>query len=160
RWPSRPGGADMAHPQMFDDDDPFLARLRPIALGFPDAVEVVAHGRPTFRVVRMFAVYGSSTRGGARVRREFPRGLGVRPDEEDRTALEQDPRSFVPAYLAPAGWVGIDLGADGSGPEDVDWQEVAELLDASFRRIAGARRVERLDADGGPAGRGGDVGHG
>ncbi|MEE6286175.1 MmcQ/YjbR family DNA-binding protein [Georgenia sp. MJ173] len=144
----------MAHPQMFDDADPFLARLRPIVLGFPDAVEVVAHGRPTFRVTKMFAVYGSSTTGGARQRVAYSRGLVVLPDEDDRTALEQDPRTFVPAYLAPAGWLGIDLEAGGAGPADVDWQEVAELLDASYRRIAGPRRVARLEAEGGPAGRG------
>jgi hypothetical protein len=34
----------------------------------------------------------------------------------------------------------------------VDWQEIAELLDASYRRIAPRKLIERLDAEGGPAG--------
>ena len=45
----------------------------------------------------------------------------------------QDPRFFVPAYLGPKGWLGMDLD-DGS-----DWAEVAELLDASWRRAAPKR---------------------
>ena len=32
----------MAHPQMFDDDDPMLARVRELALGFPEAAEKVS----------------------------------------------------------------------------------------------------------------------
>ncbi|MPV35774.1 MmcQ/YjbR family DNA-binding protein [Georgenia subflava] len=144
----------MVHPQMFDDDDPYLARLRTIALGFPDAEETVAHGRPNFRVSKVFCVYGSSTKGSAAVRTEYPRGLLVLPEESDRLALAEDPRTFAPAYLAPSGWIGLDLAASGDGPEEVDWQEVAELLDSSYRQVAGVRQIAQLDADGGPAARG------
>jgi hypothetical protein len=31
--------------------------------------------------------------------------------------------------------------------EDADWDEIGELLDASYRVTAGARRVAVLDAD-------------
>jgi hypothetical protein len=55
-------------------------------------------------------------------------------------ALVDDPRCYLPAYLAPSGWIGIDLS------DDTDWNEIAELLDASYRRTAGRRRVARLDA--------------
>ncbi len=137
---------------MFDDDDPYLARLRRLALAFPDAVEAVAHGRPTFRVRKMFAVYGSSTKGDSATRQPYPHGLLLIPDEEERPALEEDPRYFVPAYYGPFGWVGLDLAA--APPDEVDWQEVAELLDCSYRQVAGARLVARLEAEGGPAGRG------
>jgi hypothetical protein len=136
---------------MFDDDDPYLGRLRELALAFPDAEERVAHGRPHFRVRKVFAVYGSSTKGAADVRTSYPHGLVVLPDESDRAALSEDPRSFVPAYLAPSGWVGLDLSAGGVGPDEVDWQEVAELLDSSYRRVAGKRQIERLDEEGSPA---------
>lgn len=141
----------MAHPQMYDDDDPYLARLRTVALAFPEATEAVAHGRPTFRVRKMFAVYGSGTKGDAVTRRDFPHGLLVIPDEEERLALEEDERCFVPAYYGPFGWIGIDLGR--VPPDEVDWQEVAELLDSSYRQVAGVRLVERLDREGGPAAR-------
>ncbi len=41
----------MPHPIMFRDDDPDLAEVRTIALGFPEAFEKVSHGRPAFFVV-------------------------------------------------------------------------------------------------------------
>ncbi|GAA4422635.1 MmcQ/YjbR family DNA-binding protein [Georgenia halophila] len=142
---------------MFDDDDPYLVRLRRVALEFPDAEEQVGHGRPQFRAGasgKVFAVYGSGTKGPAATRVMYPHGLVLLPDEDDRLALAADPRVFVPAYYVPSGWIGIDLADGGTAPEDVDWQEIAELLDASYRQVAGRSRVARLDADGGPAARG------
>ena len=50
----------MPHPIMFADDDPDLAEVRTIALGFPDAFEKVSHGRPAFFVSKMFAMYGAT----------------------------------------------------------------------------------------------------
>ena len=143
----------MTHPIMFDDDEPFLTRLRELALAFPDAEERIAHGRPHFRVRKVFAVYGSSTKGAADVRTSYPHGLVVLPDESDRAALNEDPRTFVPAYLAPSGWMGLDLAAGGAGAEEVDWQEVAELLDCSYRVVATRPQIARLDKEGGPADR-------
>lgn len=143
----------MPHPLMFEDDDPYLVRLRRVVLAFPDAEERIAHGRPGFRAGKYFAWYGGSTKGAADARVRYDRALIVLPDEADRAALAEDARFFAPAYLAPSGWIGIDLAAGGTtAPDDVDWQEVAELLDASYRQVAGVRRVARLDGRGGPAG--------
>jgi len=141
----------MAHPIMFDDDDLYLATLRRLALAFPDAEETIAHGRPHFRVRKVFAVYGSSTKGAADARVRYPHGLLVLPEESDRAALAEDPRTFAPAYYGPSGWIGLDLAADGTEPDAVDWQEVAELLDGSYRQVATRRQVDQLDTDGGPA---------
>ena len=38
----------MAHPRMYQDDDPFLTELRQVALAFPEAQEKESWGRPTF----------------------------------------------------------------------------------------------------------------
>jgi hypothetical protein len=135
----------MPHPQMFAEDDPYLARLRPLALRLPEAEEVISHGRPCFRVGRLFAVYGSGTKGPADVRVAYPRGLLVLPGDGERTALESDPRAFVPAYYAPSGWVGLDLAAGGTPPAEVDWTEVAELLEDSYRQVAPRRLLAELD---------------
>ncbi|GAA1889588.1 MmcQ/YjbR family DNA-binding protein [Williamsia serinedens] len=126
----------MPHPIMFDDADPLLARVREIALAFPESTEVVAHGRPTFRCQKVFAHYGGAVRGGDR----RDHSLLVKPDPSEVPALADDPRFFVPAYLGPAGWVGLDLDA-----ADPDWAEVRELLDASFRLVAPARLVRDLE---------------
>ncbi len=115
----------MAHPQMFDDEDPLLARVRGLALALPNAEEKISHGRPAFFTRKVFAYYGGSVRAdGLWV--QHPQALLILPEADERPALEQDERSFVPAYLGPSGWLGIDLD-DGT-----DWTEVAELLDASY----------------------------
>ncbi|WP_336923053.1 MmcQ/YjbR family DNA-binding protein [Aquipuribacter sp. SD81] len=129
----------MAHPQMFDDDDPYLQRVRVLALDLPDAAERVSHGRPVFHTTKVFAWYGGSTReAGEWV--PHPHALLVLPDPIDREALLTEDRCFSPAYLGPSGWVGVELDAG------TDWEEVAELLEDSYRRTAGVRRVARLDA--------------
>lgn len=48
----------MSHPRMYDESDPILQRLRAICLGLPEATEVEAWGRPTFRAGRIFVTYG------------------------------------------------------------------------------------------------------
>ncbi len=129
----------VAHPRMFDDDDPVLARVRALALALPDAAEKVSHGRPAFFTTKVFAYYGGALKAGGEWV-QHPRSVMVLADPDDRAALVDDPRVFVPAYLGPSGWLGLDLDLERS-----DWDEVAELLDASYRRTAGARRVARLD---------------
>jgi len=47
----------MAHPVMYDEDDPVLARLRENALSFPGAAEKVTHGWPAFYTVKVFGYY-------------------------------------------------------------------------------------------------------
>lgn len=138
----------MAHPQMFDDDDPFLARVRRLALELPDAAEKVSHGRPAFFTTKVFGYYGGSEKvDGEWVAHDCC--VMVLLDPGEREALLAGGRSFVPAYLGPSGWLGLDLVPHGRGSvEDVDWDEVAELLDASFRLTAGPRRVAALDARG------------
>lgn len=124
---------------MFDDDDPCLARVRELASAFPGAAEKVSHGRPAFFTKKVFAYYGGSLKVDEQWV-EHPHSIVVQPDPDDRPALVEDPRVYVPAYLGPSGWLGIDLVAGG------DWAEVAELLDASFRLTAPRRNVEELDA--------------
>jgi hypothetical protein len=126
---------------MFDEHDPLLARLRTLALALPEAEERISHGRPWFSVTggTAFAVYGSGTKGPDSVRHDS--GLVVHIDEDERPARLQDPRFFVPAYLGPKGWLGLDLDA-----VDTDWQEIAELLDASWRYAAPRRLLATLDA--------------
>ena len=129
------------HPQMFDDDDPVLAKVRELALRLPDAQMKVSHGRPAFFTTKVFAYYGGSERiAGEWVAHDHC--VMVLLDDGERAALLGDPRSFVPAYLGASGWLGVDLG---DRPTDADWAEVAELLDTSYRCTAGARRVARLD---------------
>jgi predicted DNA-binding protein (MmcQ/YjbR family) len=124
---------------MFTDDDPGLAALRAIALGFPGAVEKVSHGRPGFFASKMFAMYGGSHKEtGPMVRVDHC--VMVKVDASDREALRQDPRFFYPAYVGVSGWLGLDFTRAA-----VDWNEVRELVDASYRLVAPKKSIAELD---------------
>jgi predicted DNA-binding protein (MmcQ/YjbR family) len=126
---------------MFDDDDPYLIRVREIAAALPGSAEKVSHGRPAFFTKKVFAYYGGSRKvDGEWV--QHPHSLVLLPDPGDRRSLLEEARSYVPAYLGPSGWIGVDLDT-GS-----DWDEIAELLDASFRLTAPKREIAELDARG------------
>lgn len=131
----------MAHPQMFDEGDPYYLRVRELALGLPGADMKVSHGRPAFFTKKVFAYYGASVRSAAGEWVQHHQSVVVLPDSDERAALQQHPHGYVPAYLGAYGWVGIDLD------ESTDWTEVVELLDASFRQTAGKRLIAELDAD-------------
>ena len=134
----------MAHNEMFDDGDPLLVRVREIALAFPGAAEKVSHGRPAFYTKKVFAYYGGSLRRGQGDWEQHPQSVMVLLDTDEPLSLIDDPRTYVPAYLGPSGWLGFDL----RGQEDLE--EAAELIDSSFCNTAPARLITELDARPGP----------
>lgn len=126
------------HEQMFDDDDPVLARVRKLAAALPGAQEKVTHGRPAFFTTKVFAYYGGSIKvEGVYV--QHSQSLVVQAPYAEREALRQMPGAYLPAYLGPSGWTGVDLDAS------TDWAEVAELLEDSYRCTAPVGRVHELD---------------
>jgi predicted DNA-binding protein (MmcQ/YjbR family) len=124
----------VAHPRTYSERDPHLAELRKAALSLPESAEVEAWGRPTFRAgKKMFAMFVHQDGHGFAV--------AFKPDAEDRPALVADGRRFYsPPYLGPGGWLALDLDA-----APVDWDEVAELLEASYRQVALKRMLKSLD---------------
>ncbi len=143
--PDSPGGADalpwgMPHPPRYRDDDPYLHRLRELALELPEAREKISHGRPNFFTVKVFAMYGAVVKGD-HDSDALGRSVVVLPEPLEREALLADPRFVVPGYVGAYGWIALDLTA-----AQPDWDEVAELVDASYRLTAPARLVRQLDA--------------
>jgi predicted DNA-binding protein (MmcQ/YjbR family) len=123
----------MAHPRMYSDDDPYLAELRKLCLALPECVEVEAWGRPTFRAGRkMFAVFAGDD--------DHDFAVIFKPEPAERPALVQDPRFYVPAYFGPGGWLALHLTA-----APVDWGEVTELMETSYRQVALKRMLTALD---------------
>ena len=124
----------MKHPQMYHDDDPYLAELREVALAFPESVEVEAWGWPTFRAgKKIFAMFASGPSDGT-----F--GVIFKPEPDERPALVDDPRCYAPPYWGPSGWLELNFDA-----APVDWDEVGELLDGSYRQVALKRMIKALD---------------
>lgn len=128
----------MSHPQRFDDDDPVLARLKKICLALPGADVKVSHGRPSFFTKKIFAGYGAVLKGDHDSGR-YDQALVFMPASDELAALQQDDRFFTPAYWGPYGWIGLDLS---SKP---DWDEVAELVEDSYRLTAPKKLIKELD---------------
>jgi hypothetical protein len=129
---------------MFRDDDPVLARVRELCLGFPNASEKVSHGRPAFFTRKVFAYFGAAHKAGE-TWYQHPQSVVVLAEADEREALLTDTRVFVPGYLGVSGWLGFDLSAQG--PEQ-QWVEAAELIDASYRITARSSDVAELDRRG------------
>ncbi|MEN3316274.1 MAG: hypothetical protein V7605_2508 [Acidimicrobiaceae bacterium] len=118
---------------MYADDDPYLSELRQVCLSLPEAAEVEAWGRPTFRAgKKLFAVFsGHDT---------HPYGVIFKPEADERPALLEDDRFYIPPYFGPAGWVALDFAC-----APVDWGEIAELMESSYRQVALKRMLAALD---------------
>jgi predicted DNA-binding protein (MmcQ/YjbR family) len=124
----------MAHPRMYNDDDPYLEDLRKVCLALPESAEVEAWGRPTFRAgKKMFAVLEGSD--------QHPFAVIFKPESDERPVLVEDPRFYVPAYYGPSGWLSLDFTA-----AEVDWGEVAELMESSYRQVALKRMLKALES--------------
>ena len=110
-----------------------VARLRALCLALPEAGEKETWGEPTFRVrEKIFAMPRSSDRRVAL-------WCKAPPGEQAALVAEDPARYFVPPYVGHRGWVGVWL--DGA----VDWREVAELVEESYRMTAPKRLVAGLD---------------
>ena len=113
-----------------------LEHLRRICLALPEAGEKEAWGDPTWRVRdRIFVMQKGNYEGGRpSVWMKAPHGMQSVLVDEDRE------RFFVPPYVGHKGWIGIYLDGD-----DPDWEEIADLVEESYRLIAPKRLVARLD---------------
>ena len=128
----------MTHPLMFSDDDPVLGRVRAIALALPEAQEKITHGHPAFYTTKVFAYFGGSIKiDGAYHQHEH--SIVRQSDLAGREALRQRPEAYLPAYLAAKGWTGLDL------TDDTDWDELADLIEDSYRATVTARLLRALD---------------
>ena len=113
-----------------------LERLSAICLALPEATEK-RDGHCCFRVRgKTFAWFLNNHHGDGRI------ALNCKaPPGEQAVLVASDPeRFFVPPYVGPSGWIGVRLEGE------VDWDEVAELVEESYRMTAPKRLLARLDA--------------
>jgi hypothetical protein len=121
-------------------DDP-LARLRELCLALPEATERMSHGEPTWfvRDKKSFVTYAD---------RHHDDRLAfwcAAPDGTQRTLVASDPeRFFVPPYVGQRGWLGVRLDVE------VDWDEIAEIVEDAYRAVAPKKLVAELDTRPGP----------
>lgn len=128
----------MEHPLMFDRADPWYRRVREFALTLPGAQEKVSHGRPAFYTQKVFVYYGGSVKvDGAWV--QHSQSVVLLADLDGQLALRADPSAYVPGYLGPYGWTGLDLD------EHTDPADLADWIRASYDFTAPQRLVRDLD---------------
>jgi predicted DNA-binding protein (MmcQ/YjbR family) len=110
-----------------------IDRLRAICLALPEAEERETWGQATFRVRdKIFAMAGD---GGGR----WAVSCKARPGLQGALVGTAPDRFFVPPYVGPKGWVGIYLG------DETDWDELADLVEESYRMTAPKRVAALLD---------------
>ncbi len=117
--------------------EPIIERLRAICLALPGATEKLAWGEPTFRAGKMFAQFDNNHHNSGHV------AVWVKgpPGAQEILVGANSKRFFVPPYQGPAGWIGIRLD-----DVDVDWDEVAAVVEDGYRMVAAKKLVAELDA--------------
>ncbi len=110
-----------------------LDRLREICLALPEAAEKETWGEATFRVRdKIFAVAGVEE-GRTSMSCKAPPGV-------QEMLVGADPRRFYrPPYVGHRGWVGVRLDAG------TDWDQVADLVEESYRTTAPKKVAALLD---------------
>jgi hypothetical protein len=116
-----------------------LARVAEICLSFPEVVERLSHGAPTY-FVRDKKSFASLMVSGHH-QFDFAH-LVCASDLVVQAALvaERPDSFFVPPYVGGRGWIGVRLD------RDLTLNEIGELCEDAYRLIAPATLVRRLDA--------------
>lgn len=110
-----------------------IDRLRAICLALPEASEEGGVGDPSFKVRKKIFAMQHRMDGRMSIWCKAPPGaqnilVGSSPD-----------RFFVPPYVGHHGWVGAWLDVE------MDWEEIADLVEESYRITAPKRLSALLD---------------
>lgn len=109
--------------------------VREICLWFPQVEEVLAHGSPDFRVKgKTFATYVINHHGDGRIAL-----LLNAPQGAQQHYVKQEPKHFfVPPYVGPRGWLGVNLD------KGISWKIVARLVREAYTKVAPATLTKSL----------------
>ena len=94
----------------------------------PEAEEFLSHGSPNFRVRggKTFAVYAVNHHGDGRV----ALWLNSLPGAQELHVGAEPKHFFVPPYVGPRGWLGVNLD------QGIAWKRVAELVREAYEKVA------------------------
>lgn len=114
-----------------------LDAVREICLAYPEVEEVVSHGSPNFKVRgKVFATYSLNHHGDGRVALwlQAPRG-----GQDLYTEMEPD-YYFVPPYVGPKGWLGVELN------KGLSWDSIAQRVHEAYKMSARRELSESMKA--------------
>jgi hypothetical protein len=101
--------------------------VRQICLSLPASDEVSSRGNPNFRVnKKTFAIFVVNHHGDGRI------GLWLNspPGDQEYYAQNEPEHFYIPPYVGPAGWLGMDLN------KDLSWTTVAKLIQRAYSHKA------------------------
>jgi predicted DNA-binding protein (MmcQ/YjbR family) len=111
--------------------------VRDIMASLPETEEFVSHGSQTFRVrVKIFATYTINHHGDGRV----ALNLKAPPGAQAAFVKMQPKLYFVPQYVGPRGWLGVELD------KGLGWNTIREHVKDAYELVAPlelARAVEK-----------------
>jgi len=119
-------------------EDERLVRLTKICLALPDAVREICGSHAIFKIrKKTFAYFLDNHHGDGIVA-----VTGKVLPGDNKALVDAQPRRFyLPAYIAPKGWVALRLDV-----AKVDWDEVKELVTGSYQLIAPRKLAEMVEA--------------
>jgi len=111
--------------------------VREICLSFPEAEEAPSHGSPNFKVRgKSFAMYTVNHHGDGRVSLWLSSPSGAQ-----EIHVRGEPKHFfVPPYVGPKGWLGVNLD------KGLSWNRIALLVREAYEKVAPPKLREAIGA--------------
>jgi predicted DNA-binding protein (MmcQ/YjbR family) len=104
-----------------------LDAVRDTCLWLPESEEFISHGAPNFRVRgKTFATFMVNHHGDGRIALWLP----APPGSQDLHVQADPKRFFVPPYVGPRGWLGVNLD------KGVSWPRVAQWVREAYEHVA------------------------
>jgi predicted DNA-binding protein (MmcQ/YjbR family) len=117
-----------------------LQKLSKICLALPETLREDTGDHSNFKVRKKPFVYFLNNHHGDRIVSVCCKAaMGENVDRASR----EPARFYLPAYIGPRGWFGLRL----DGPA-VDWAEVENLVELSYRLAAPKTLIKALDREG------------
>ena len=112
--------------------------VREVCLSFPEAEEYLSHGAPNFRIRgksgTTFATYVVNHHGDGRIALWLKSPAGAQ-----RLYTQAEPKHFfVPPYVGPSGWLGVNLD------KGISWKRVAQLVREAYENVAPAKLAAQI----------------
>lgn len=101
--------------------------VREVCLWLPEAEEFLSHGSPNFRARgKTYAAYCVNHHGDGRVALWLSAPAGA----QALYVREEPKHFFVPPYVGPRGWLGVNLD------KGISWKRVAKLVREAYENVA------------------------
>ena len=101
--------------------------VREVCLWLPESAEVISRGSPDYRVRgKTYATFVVNLHGDGRIALWLNAPAGA----QELYTREEPKHFFVPPYVGPRGWLGVNLD------KGISWKRVARLVREAYEKVA------------------------